>query len=212
MAENTQNRQLFNRCQVAILVGLVVITLCVYGVVAVSLFGQERTPTRIITEPPKGSKLELQPAREKAQALAWEWQPDAQLVSVVTWWQLTGDDRLTLYRPSWSFSFYSPAADQVQIVTVDQKSARAIRQISVSKAPVPVEADWSLDSDDLLLTFMAYGGEEFMREHPQVNLHFHLSGQDAERPTWYLSAIDPQARQSFMVSVDALSRQVVSTS
>jgi hypothetical protein len=86
-----------------------------------------------------------------------------------------------------------------------------VRQVSVSKAPVPVKADWSLGSDELLYTFMAHGGEAFVREHAHVNLHFYLSGQDAGRPIWYLSAIAPEARQSFVVGVDALSRQVILT-
>jgi hypothetical protein len=92
-------------------------------------------------------------------------------------------------------------------MTVDRAGAQLVRRVPVRKAPVSVEADWSLGSEELLITFLAYGGEEFIREHAHANLHFRLSGQEGERPTWYLSAIDPVARESFVVRVDALSRQ-----
>jgi hypothetical protein len=69
-----------------------------------------------------------------------------------------------------------------------------------------------LTSDDLLLIFMAYGGEDFVCEHTRADLHLRLARQDGDRPVWYLSAVDPETRQSLVVGVDALSRQVVLTS
>jgi len=212
IAEKAPAKKRFSRGQVNLLVTLVIVTLGVYGALTVSFARPKRVPTVITVEPAGDGRLDLGVAHEKAQAWAAGWQSDAQLVGAVTRWQLAGGDRLTPYRPSWSFSFYSPAAGQVQTITVDQAGAQPVRRVSVGKAPVPVEADWNLDSDDLLSTFMAQGGDEFIREHAHVNLHFRLSGQDAGRPIWYLSAIDPEARQSFVVGVDALSRQVVLTS
>jgi hypothetical protein len=211
LTEKAPAKKRFSRGQVTFLVALAIVTLGVYGALTLFFARQRRVPTPITEGPARGSRLELGVAHKKAQAWAVRWRSDAQLVGAVTRWQLTGGDRLTIYRPAWSFSFYSPAAGQIQTITVDQAGAQPIRRVPVSKAPVPVEADWSLDGSDLLSTFMAYGGDEFMREHAHVNLHFRLSGQDAGRPIWYLSAIDPEARQSFVVGVDALSRQVVLT-
>lgn len=223
LMENTAAKKRFSRGQLNVLAALVIVTLGVYGALAVFFARQKPVPTSIAVEPAGEGRLELGVAHEKAQAWAVGWQSDAQLVGAVTRWQLTGGDRLTSYWPSWSFSFYSPAAGQVQTLTVDQAGAQPVRQVSVGKAPVPVKADWSLDSDDLLSTFMAHGGDQFIREHAHVNLHLCLSGQDvgrpadtvrpadALRPIWYLSAIDPEARRSFVVGVDALSRQVVLT-
>jgi hypothetical protein len=212
ITEQAPAKQRFSRGQLTVLVALVIVTLGIYGALTAFFARQKLVPTSIAVEPARDGRLELGVAHEKAQTWAVGWRSDAQLVGAVARWQLAGGDRLTPYRPSWSFSFYSPAAGQVQTITVDQAGAQPVRRVPVSKAPVPVEADWSLDGDDLLSTFMAYGGNEFMREHAHVNLHFRLSGQDAGRPIWYLSAIDPEARQSFVVGVDALSRQVVLTS
>jgi hypothetical protein len=153
--------------------------------------------------------LTLQRAQQQALLEAGSWQPDAQLVGATTSWRLTAGDRLTLSRPAWSFSFYSPAASQVQIVTVTQEGAQAGRTTPVNVAPVPVEANWSLDSSDLLLTFMACGGEDFLKSHSHVNIHFQLKSEDAGQSIWYMTAIDPVAQQSLTVGMDALSRQVV---
>jgi hypothetical protein len=210
--EAPTKKKRFSRGQVYILSALAIAALGIYGLLMVSFVRGNRAPTPITAGSAGGGRVELGVAHKRAQRWAVKWQPDAQLVGAATRWQLTGGDRLTIYRPSWSFSFYSPAAGQVQILTVDEAGVQPIRQVPVGKAPAPVEADWSIDSDDLLYTFMAYGGEKFLGEHAHVNLHFRLSGQDAGRPIWYLSAIDPETRQSFVVGVDALSRQVVQTS
>jgi len=202
----------FSPGQIAVLVTLIVVALGVYGALMAFLARPISVPTPISIEPIRGGNLELQFAHEMAQVWAEGWRSDAQLVGAVTRWQLTGDDRLTPYRPSWSFSFYSPAAGQVQTITVDQTGAQPVRQVPVSKAPMAVTADWSLTSDDLWLIFMAYGGDEFIRQHSRVDLQVRLSGQDGEHPIWYISAIAPEARQLFVIGVDALSRQVVQTS
>jgi hypothetical protein len=199
------------RRQKVFLVGLVAVNLLIYGALAMFFLGQRRTPRRVRPDATTGGKLELQVAYEKAEKSASRWQPDAQLVGVTTWWHLSGNDALTLYRPAWSFSFYSPATHEVQVVKVDREGAQAVRESRVGVAPAPVEADWAFDSNDLLLTFMAYGGEDFLGEHASANIHFRLSGQEGGRSIWYLSAIDPVSRQSFTLSVDALSREVVST-
>jgi hypothetical protein len=199
----------FDRGQIALLVAAGLVILVVYGVLMGSLAQPKQAPTLRALQPAGEGVTELQVAREQAQARALGWQADARLVGAGTQWQLAGDDRLTLGRPSWSFSYYSPGTGEVQTLTVDQAGTQLVRRVPVRRAPEPVEADWSLGSDDLLIIFMAYGGEDFVRQHAHANLHFRLSGQEGERPTWYLSAIDPVARQSFMVRVDALSREVV---
>jgi hypothetical protein len=209
LTEKAPARKRFKRAQAHVLVTLAIVTLGVYGALMVFFARPKRVSTSMTVEPARDGRLELGVAHEKAQAWAVRWKPDAQLVSTITRWQLAGGDHLTPYRSSWSFSFYSPAAGYVQTITVDRAGVQPIRQVSVSKAPAPVEADWRLDSGDLLFTFMANGGEEFVREHAHVNLHFRLSRQDGEGPIWYLSGIAPEARQSFVVGVDALSRQVV---
>jgi hypothetical protein len=141
--------------------------------------------------------------------LALVWQPDAQLVGATASWQLASGDRLTLHQPAWSFSFYSPATRIVQVVTVDRRGAQVGPQQRVEVAPQYARLDWNLGGDDLLLTFLGYGGEEFIGAHPGANVHLQLKGEDDVRSVWYITAIDPVARQSLTVGVDALSRQII---
>jgi hypothetical protein len=215
LREKTPAKRRFNRGQAKVLVVLGVVILGLFGALIAFYVRQERAPTAVAAAPAGDGRLELGVAHDMARTWAVGWQADAQLVGAGTRWQLTGGDGLTPYRPSWSFSFHSPAAGQVQILTVDQAGVHPVRQVAVGKAPAPVEADWSLDSDELLSTFMTHGGEAFLRGHAHANLHFRLSGRDAAGPAdrgdsvWYLSAIDPEARRSFVVRVDARSRQVV---
>jgi len=199
----------FSRGQIRILLALALVTLGILGALSVLLTQQERPPASFAVQAAAVGKPELQVTHEKARSRAVEWQPDAELVSAAAQWQLAGGERLMLEQASWSFNFYSPATSQVQIIVVDQAGAHPVRQIPVSRAPVPVGAGWSTEGNDLLQTFLAHGGEQFIRQHDPVSVHFRLSAQERGRPTWYLGAIAPEARQSFVVGVDALSRRVV---
>jgi hypothetical protein len=209
---STPPNQRLTRGQKGILVVLALVTLVVYGILAMFIarvqpWGAPAPAAHAAVA--ASARPGLQGAHERAHAWAVGWQRDAQLVGAAARWQLTGGETLAPDRASWSFSFYSPAAQQVQVLTADGTVARPVRQVPVKQAPVPVQADWGLDSRDLVVIFMAHGGEPFLRQHAHVSVHFRLSGQDAGRPIWYLAAIAPEARQSFMVGVDALTRQVV---
>jgi hypothetical protein len=210
--KRAQARPFFNRIQITVLAALLACAVGIYGVLMLSFARPKQVSAAVAAGLVEVKKLELERAHERADAWAARWRSDAQLVGAVARWQLTSGEELTPHRPSWSFSYYSPAAGQVQTLTVDQAGVQPVRQVPVRKAPVPVDADWRLDSDELLFTFLAYGGEEFLDEHAAANVHFRLSGQDMGRPIWYLSAIDPESRQSIVIGVDAHSRQVVRTS
>jgi len=196
-----------SRRQVLVLLGLVMVNLCLYG--AIWLLGQGNEPGSQTVAWPMGAAVELRTAYEQASALASGWQSDATLVGVTTSWQLASGDRLTLHRPVWSFSFHSPLAHQVQVIVVDESGAQAGPRQSAWKAPRSVMADWSLDSEDLLLTLLSYGGEAFISAHPSANIHLQLRAGGADRSIWYITAVDPVARQSLVVGVDAQTRQVV---
>ena len=199
----------FSRGQIWLLIGVSALIAFVYGILAAVVLGRRTEPEPGIRAVETVESLKLAVARERALALASGWQPDAQLVGVNTSWQLAAGDELTFGRPTWSFRFYSPAARQIQIVMVDKGGARALRQVAVRAAPSPVEADWDLGSQDLMLIFLAYGGKEYLARHANASVHFYLKREGDGRSTWYLSGLDPVARQSFVVGVDALSREVV---
>ena len=197
------------RWQKLMLMGILVVNLCLYGMVFVwARAGRSSSKAPQLTA---GESLELSDAHRQSLALALSWQPDAQLVGATASWQLAAGERLTLGRPAWSFSFYSPSTRQIQVVTVDQSGAQAGPRQRVDTAPQHVSLDWSLDGDDLLLTFLSHGGKEFIGAHPKANIHLQLKGENKVRSTWYVIAVDPAARQSLIVGIDALSRQVVTS-
>jgi hypothetical protein len=207
VADSAQTKRGFSRWQKLMLLGMVAVNLCLFG--AMFLISREggtapSEPELTVAEP-----LEFQTAYQQALALASGWQPDVQLVGATTSWQLASGDRLTLHRQAWSFSFYSPVTRRIQMVTVDRNGARAGRQQSVSVAPRTVEPDWQLDSDDLLLTFLGYGGADFIGAHPSANVHLQLKGEGTGRSIWFITAVDPATRQTLVVPVDAHSRTVV---
>ena len=152
---DAQTGQDSGRWQKLILVGILVVNLCLYGMVFVWTRG-----SRSSSQAPQltaGESLELSDAHRQSLALALSWQPDAQLVSATASWQLASGERLTLSRPAWSFSFYSPSTRQMQVVIVDRNGAQAGPRQRVDMAPQHVSLDWSLDGDDLLLTFLSHG-------------------------------------------------------
>lgn len=205
--QSPTKKRYFSRRQKLVLLGACAINLCLYA--AVLLLFQTGESPRSTPNLKAGESLELQVAYERALALALSWQPDVQLSGATTSWQLAAGDSLTLQRPAWSFSFYSPTVRQIQTVFVDQEGVQAGRRQAVSTAPQRVAPDWSLDSDELLLTFLSYGGRDFMGVHPSANVHLQLKGDETGRSIWYITAVDAAVRQSLMVGVDARSREVV---
>ncbi len=201
-----REEQGFGHWQRLMLLGIVAVNLCLYGTV---FFWANKGGSSSNTKLTPGEALDLQTAHRQALTLALVWQPDAQLVGATASWQLASGDHLTLHQPAWSFSFYSPAAREVQVMTVDQRGAQAGPQQRVDIAPQYARLDWNLGGDDLLLTFLGYGGEEFIGAHPGANVHLQLKGEDDVSSVWYITAIDPLARQSLTVGVDALSRQMI---
>jgi hypothetical protein len=187
---------------------IIIVNVGLYG--AVYVLSQQWSATR--DEPQvvaSSQRLTLGAAYRQALALALGWQSDVQLSGATTTWALANGDRLTLSRPAWSFSFYSPAAQKIQVVTVDHSGAKAGRRRSVQSVPQPVSSDWDLDSDDLLLTFLSYGGQAFLGDHPGANVHVWLEAQADGRSVWYMTAVDPVTRQSLFIGMDARSREIV---
>jgi hypothetical protein len=205
---DAQGKKGLTRGQGTILVVLVLAIAGVYALVALMLRGRDAGPT-IATAPTRPAPVPLSEASAKAREWAAAWQADAQLVGVTSGWQAAGPDGATLYQSEWTFSYYSAAAGLLQIVMVDRQGVRTMQQLPARQAPAPVEADWSFTSDDMLLTFMAHGGQAFLDDHPRASLRLQLSAREGGSPAWYLSAIDPQVGASLQVRIDALSREVI---
>jgi hypothetical protein len=156
-----------------------------------------------------GHEMELRDAYKQALNAALGWQSDVQIVGVTTSWRLSGGDTLSLNRPVWSFNFYSPGARLMQLVTMDEWVAAFGPQQTASVVPQPVMPDWDLNSDELLLLFLSYGGEAFMKAHPGANIHLQLKADETGRSVWAITAVDPVLRDSLLVRVDARTRRIV---
>lgn len=205
--QKPEAKQLLSRPQKIILAVLIGVNLLILGAVWFLSTGNGTG-----SSPPASAADEavaLGSAYEQALAQALRWQADVQVVSAATSWRLAAGDSLTLHRPTWSFSFYSPTVRRVHIVNVDQGRAQAGPVRPVGRAPQPVAPDWSLDSDELLLTFLGHGGEAFLGAHAGANIHLQLQGEGPGRSVWYITAVDPVERASLLVGVDARTRQVV---
>jgi hypothetical protein len=198
-----------DRRQAQILVGLLVINLAIFGGMWLLSRGNRSAATAraLVT----GETLPLEEAYRQALGTALEWQPDAQLTSVTTSWQVASGDRLTLERSAWSFQFYSPQVGRVQLVNVDRVGAQTGPQQPVGIAPGQVIPDWKLDSGELLMTFLSYGGQAFMGSHPRANVHVQLKAASDDRPLWYVTAVDPVARETYSIEIDARTRQVITS-
>jgi hypothetical protein len=203
-----QEKRGLTRGQGAILVVLIVAIGGVYALVAV-MFRGRGIGTAVTTAPTRPAPVPLSEASVQAGEWAARWQGDAQLTGVTSGWQAGGPDGATLYQLEWTFSYYSATAGVLRLVMVDRQGAHAMQQLPVRQAPAPVEADWNYDSEDMLLTFMAHGGQAFLEDHSQASVRLQLSGREGGRPAWYVSAIDPQAGASLQVKIDAMSREVI---
>ncbi len=202
------NRVGYTRGQWLLLAVLAAITVAVYGTLAVVIVEEKLGSAAALQVTTAGSRLTLNRARSVATALATDLQSDAYMVGAATTWRLAAGDRLTLYRPAWSFQFYSPSARQLWVVSVDADGGRVERLITTHAPPQRVDADWSLGAGDLLLIWMAHGGEEFIRQNAHVNIHCQLV-REGGRSVWRMIALDPGTRQTLVVRIDAHTRQVL---
>jgi hypothetical protein len=153
--------------------------------------------------------VELSEAHSRAQAYAAGWQGDARLVGVTGGWHGIGADLSALSQSSWAFRYYSADARALQVVSVESGGISVLPEVPVRQALSPVEADWSFRGRDILITYLAHGGEAFLADHPQATVRAQLSARQGGRSIWYLSAVDAAAGASHQVRVDALSRRVI---
>lgn len=194
------------RLNTLVIVVLVALNLIIYGgifVMSKRSGGNSPKPTSL---PP----VKLYDTYVQSLTVAKAWQQDAYLTSVTRSWQLSKGEQLTLYRPTWAFGFYSPTTGQIQSVSVNRSGAQSGRTQTTTNVPRHAQADWALDSDDLLLTFLSYGGQDFINKHPSLNLHLQLKGQDNGSSVWYFTAVDPISRETFVIGIDAQTHQVIS--
>ena len=72
------------------------------------------------------------------------------------------------------------------------------------------EGAWQAEPQDALQVFLAYGGQEFLDQHPQAVVNLHLAESEEEGPVWTIAALDPADRSLLSLAVSAETRQVLS--
>lgn len=168
------------------------------------------TPTSPSPQPTVQT-VELWPAYQQAQAAAWTEAADAELVSASAQWQgreATDPLARTVF---WSFVFYSPTQRAAVDVTADAAGARVVNRTEIWTPPQPLAVGrWREGPQDALSIFLAYGGEEFLSQHPEAVVTLHLGADEDGKPVWDLGALDIGSRESLSVRIDAESLQVLS--
>lgn len=169
-----------------------------------------RTERRVTPPAPTPLPVELWEAYERALAVAKARAEDAQLVFASTQWQAAGKETLLAGASSWSFAFYTAADSQMLDITVEGDRANLIKATKVWEAPPLLSGEtWRSGPREALLIFLAYGGEEFLTDHPQALTDLHL-GPDSERRTvWNIVAFDGETQALCSVTIDAATWQVL---
>lgn len=199
-----------SRTQWAVVGGLCLFILLLFGILLFQLRVPETGPARI--QPPSclfEGAVPVRMALPVAQDLAARWESDAYLVSAEAVWN---DLRRTRGCDHWTFHFYSPQAHGMAVVRVAGGAGRLIRQGLAPNPlpPLPME-DWAVDSDQALQSWWEQGGSAFIGRHlsPTVGLKIRRgAGPDGARPLWTVAGLTSESH--WVVQVDGSSGDVLS--
>ena len=161
------------------------------------------SPTQVV--------VKLWDAYEQARAAARAQAQDAQLVSAKTQWQAIGEQDLLDGSTSWSFVFYSPESRHTLDVVADVESAQVVKQTQIWETPAQLpHGPWQAGPRDVLLVFLAYGGRDFLEEHPQAMVDLHLADNGEGQPIWTVVSLNPEDRSLLSLMIDAETMEVLS--
>jgi hypothetical protein len=155
--------------------------------------------------------VELWEAYGQARAAAQAQAVDAQPVSASARWQVASQEALLDGAGCWTFVFYAPSSGHALDVVVNAGVGRVVNQTRVWVAPGSLaEGAWQAGPRDIMLVFLAYGGQAFLDGHPQAVVDLHLAEGDQGGPVWTIVALDPGDGGLFSSLIDAGTRQVLS--
>ena len=141
-----------------------------------------------------------------AQRRVLSWQNDAALLSSsATWSPGSSLEEILSGQVAWGFTFYSPASNQVAIVSVADNAAAFVNQQPASAAltPLPVSG-WRIDSDDVIQALFDNGGREFLQREGDSTLTITLTyNPTASRVEWFVSLIAQRSGHSLTMLVNA---------
>jgi len=155
--------------------------------------------------------LTAREAYPQAEKVAKEWQSDARLSSATAAWSRATVAELTTGRTAWGFSFVSPSAQETAIVTVVGQQVEQVQVQQVSKVPELLDvAGWQVDSPLAARTFLEHGGEGFLRDHPDSEIHLRLSTRAEEGTIFWLAVgLSADGQSSAFLQIDAITGRVL---
>ncbi len=145
-------------------------------------------------------------AFDKARQEAGRWQADAQLVQTsATWTQGAAIEDLSKGVATWDFTFFSPAAASLAVITVIEDDARIMTERSAAQTIVTQDVgQWRLDSPEAVARTLQEGGEAFLRSAGVSTMTASLSTAGSEgHIEWFVSLLSKQTGESFTVRLDA---------
>ncbi|MCB0173063.1 MAG: hypothetical protein KDJ97_21230, partial [Anaerolineae bacterium] len=163
------------------------------------------TPTEVVA-----AALTAQEAYDLAIAEAQAWQSDVVLSEIqTTILDLLNEEGTS---ESWSFSFYSPSAGELQTFLLQNGVIRPTSPVPLPQAPnlVPFDDAVILDTKQIYDTAAAAGGAAIMAEGYEPAAALTQYPLDETVPTWYVNYMDPDTAQvAFTVIIDARSGDVM---
>lgn len=150
---------------------------------------------------------------QQAQAAVTAAGIDLQPISAASHWESPDGETLRSGRGEWTFVFYDSAEKEALDVVVSEGAGRIVDRNRIWEAPeiLAEEIVWR-GPQEAVAIFLAYGGEEFLTEHPEAIVSAHLGTNDAGRPVWTVSAVNVADHDVLSVMTDAETNRVLSTS
>ncbi|MCL4262464.1 MAG: hypothetical protein KJ069_04585 [Anaerolineae bacterium] len=153
-------------------------------------------------------------AYARAQGAAAAWQSDARLLNVqATWPQLANAQELRDGKTTWGFTFYSPTAQEIAVISVVEEAARIVSQGPHQQTAALLNATgWNLDSDQAITRLLEAGGSQFVAETGVSSLTMMLTMDDSEangRMEWQLNLIAPQHGRGLKMRIDATNGEIL---
>jgi uncharacterized protein YpmB len=147
-----------------------------------------------------------------AEKTAVSWQPDAVLLNATaTWPQGATEKALREGETTWGFTFYSPAAASMALISVLDNEANLVMQGAMPDAPQLLDVSgWRMDSTDVIDRLMDAGGAAFINQEGIAVLTMSLNlGSGNGRILWDIQLASPQSQDALIMSIDANSGEIL---
>ena len=214
-----------NRLEWILGIVLVVLLIAVAVVSLLFWFGPRQTAVVQTEDPLLEQALKIEPtpiyegntakvAYAAAQNAAQAWQADAQLLNATaTWPQGATAQQLVDGETSWSFTFYSPSAQETALISVVEDEATLISTAAhTQENPVLNVSGWNLDSQEVIRSLLQEGGNDFINQEQVTTLTTALFAEDQEqngRIEWQASLISLANGRALTLRIDATSGEIL---